>query len=53
MFLYVLVELEFAYDTFLHHHQWLKTIQCDGVNVTFLIFVFVILWHGLGRRAEE
>lgn len=35
MFLCVLVELEFAYDTFLHRHQCLKTIQCDGVNVTF------------------
>lgn len=35
MFLYVLVATEFAYDTFLHHHQWLKTIQGDGVNVTF------------------
>lgn len=27
--------MEFASETFLHHRQWLKTIQGDGVNVTF------------------
>lgn len=53
MFLYVLVEMKFASDTFLHHRPWFK--NSAGVMELMLHshFVFVILWHGLGRRAEE
>lgn len=33
--LYVLVQLEFDYDTFPPPSSMVKTIQCDGLNVTF------------------
>lgn len=58
LFLNVLVETKSLafYDALLHHRKWFENkVGLTESHSIFLwgFFVFVLLWHGLGRRAEE
>lgn len=47
MFLYVLVEMEFAYDTFLHHHQWLKQFRVMELMLhSHFCLRYPVAWFG-------